>query len=92
MPKYVKKALDIHQHTKPKRPQYAPHRWTVSTYGKRLQMAPYKDDSELLGKEATKRIHYIVQTMLYYSWSVDPNMLRVIKEILRVQLKPTRDT
>ena len=67
MIEYVKKALDRLQHTKPKIPQYAPHRWTVSTYGKILQMALYPDDRELIDKNSTKRIQYIVGTMLYYA-------------------------
>ena len=85
MPEYVKKALDRLQHPKPKIPQYAPHLWTVPTYGKRLQMAPDPDDIEFIDKKATKRIQSIVETMLYYAWSVDPNILRSINEISRVQ-------
>ena len=40
MPEYVKKALDRLQHPQPKIPQYSPHRWSVTAYGKRLHMAP----------------------------------------------------
>ena len=92
MPDYVRKALDRLQHPKPKTPQYAPHRWSVPAYGKRLQMAPYPDKSKLLYKNATKRIQSIVGTMLYYARSVYPTMLQAINEISRVQSRPTRDT
>ena len=42
MPEHVKKALDILQYLKTKRPQYTPHCCTVPTYGKILQMEPVK--------------------------------------------------
>ena len=59
----------------PKRPQYASHHWTVPAHGKRLQMAPDPDESNLLDNKGTKRIKYIVGTILYYDQSVDPKML-----------------
>ena len=92
MPDYVRKTLDRLQYTKPKRPQYEPHRWSVPAYGKIPQMAPDSDESNILDKEATKRTQYIVGTMIYYARSLDPTMLREISEILRVQSQPTRDT
>ena len=85
MPEYVKKLLDRLQHPKLTRPRYIPHLWTVPAYVNSLQMAPYPDDSNLLEKKATKRIYYIVVTILYYARSVDPTVLRAINEISRVQ-------
>ena len=82
MPKYVKKALDRLQHPKPKISQYDPHRWTVPTYGKRLQMAPYPDNSEILDYKATNKIKSIVGNMIYYDLSVDPTMLQAFIEML----------
>ena len=55
MPDYVRKALDRLQHPKPKTPQYAPHRWSVPAYGKRLQMATYPDERDLLDKEGHQK-------------------------------------
>ena len=55
-------------------------------------MAPDLDNSDLLDKNSTKIIHSIVGTIFYYARSVDKKMLRAIKEILRVQPQPTRDT
>ena len=92
IPEHVKKALDRLQHPRPNRPQYDPHRWTVPSYGKRLQMAPYLDDSELLENKSTKRIQSVVGTMIYYSRSSDPTILQANNEISRSQSKPTRDT
>ena len=92
MPDYVRKSMDRFQHPKLKRPQYAPHCWSVPAYGKRPQMVLDPDKSYLLEKNATKRIRSILGTMIYYAWSVDKTMLRAINEILRVQSRPTRDT
>ena len=55
MPYYVKKALDRLQHTKPKRPQYAPHSWTVPTYVKRLEMAPDPNNSNIIDKKSHRK-------------------------------------
>jgi hypothetical protein len=37
MPGYIKDALHKFQHPLPKRPQYAPHNWTVPAYGPGLR-------------------------------------------------------
>ena len=80
------------QHPKPKRSQYAPHFCSVPANGKRLQMAPYPDESNLLGKKATKRIQSIVGTVMHYEWSLDPTILQAMNGIFRVQSRPTQDT
>ena len=54
-------------------------------------MATDPDEIDILDKKATNRIHSIVGTMLYYSWLVDPTMLRAINEISQVQSRPTRE-
>ena len=82
MLEYARKSLDRLQHPNPERPQYAPHRWSVPAYGKRLQMAPYPDEKNILDKKSTNRIQSIVGTMLYYARSVDPTMLQAINGIL----------
>ena len=73
--------MDRLQHPKPKRPQYASHLWTVPDYLKRLQMAPYPYDSNILDNKPTKIIQTIVGTMIYYAWLVDPTMLQANNEI-----------
>jgi hypothetical protein len=37
---YIKDAFLKYQHPMTKRPQYAPHNWTVPAYGQRTQVAP----------------------------------------------------
>ena len=88
----MKNPLDRIQHLNPKRPQYATRTWSVSDYEKILQMVPNPDESDIIDRKATTIIQYIVGTMLYYAQLVDPNMLRAIDEILRVQSRPTQDT
>ena len=56
MPEYVQKDLDGIQHPKLKILQYYPHFWTVRAYGKRLQMAPDLDKSNIISKKGTKII------------------------------------
>ena len=92
MPDYVSKAMDWLQYPKPKRPQYAPYRWSVPAYGKRLYMALDKDKRDLLDKKATKIIQSIVGNMLDYSKSVNPTMLQAINENFLVQSRPIWDT
>ena len=55
-------------------------------------MTPYTYENYHIDKNSTKRIHYIVGTMLYYAQSVDPIMLQAINENLRVQSRSTRKT
>jgi hypothetical protein len=43
MPGYTKDARHKFQHPVPKRPQYAPHNWTVPAYGQHIQYAPLPD-------------------------------------------------
>ena len=84
--------IDRIQRPKPKIPQYALHLWTIIAYVKRLQIAPYPHESNILDKKVTKRIQFIVVTVLYYACSVDPTILQAINELSRVQSKPTNDT
>ena len=84
MPDYVRKALGRLQRPKPKRPEYAPHCWSVPAYGKMLQIAPDLDERHLIDKKAGNIVQFIVRTMLYYARLLYPTMLRAINEILRV--------
>ena len=82
MPDNLRKALDRIQRLNPKRPQYTPHCWSVSAYGKRLQMELDSYESKVLEKKSTKIIQLILENMRYYARSVDPTMLRATNEIL----------
>jgi hypothetical protein len=53
MPGYIKDALHEFQHPLPKRPQYAPHNWTVPAFGQRIQYAPPPD----MAPPATNELH-----------------------------------
>ena len=92
MPKYIPKDMIRLNHPAPKKPKYTPHRWTDPAYGKRLQMAPDPDSSELLDQQDTMFIQTVVVIFLYYAWALDPTMLRALNEISRVQDRPTKDT
>ena len=69
MPDYERKALDMLQHPKPKIPQYASHLWSVPAHGKRFQMAPDIDESDILGKKGHQ------ENTVYYD---DHALLRTI--------------
>ena len=92
MPEYTPKALTRLNHHAPKKPQYAPHRWTAPAYGQRLQMAPDPDSSELLDQKVIKFIQTLVSIFLYYARALNPTMLRALNEISRIQARPTKDT
>ena len=92
MPEYIPKALTRLNHTAPKKPQYSPHRWTAPAYGKRLQMAPDPNSSELLDQNGIKFIQTVVGIFIYYERALDPTMLRALNEISCIQARPTKDT
>ena len=87
MPEYIPKALNRLNHPAPKKPQYAPHRWTAPAYGQRLQMAPDPDFSELLDHQGTKFIQTVVGNFLYYARALRPTMICALNEISRVQAR-----
>ena len=80
MPEYIPKALTRLNHPTPKKPQYAPHRWTAPAYGQRLQMAPDPDSSEFLDQKVIKFIQTVVGIFLYYAGALDPTMLCAFNE------------
>jgi hypothetical protein len=75
MPGYIQDALHKFQHPMPKRPQYAPHNWTVPAYGQHIQYTPLPDakppatSAEMTGAQA------IVGKLLYNARAVDPTLL-----------------
>ena len=88
MPGYVKKALHRFQHPAPKKPQYAPHRWTAPAYGKKVQFA-HTDESPKLDKTGTKRVQSVSGTFLYYGRAMDPTLLVALSDISSNQTSPT---
>jgi hypothetical protein len=75
MPGYIKDALHKFQHPLPKRPQYAPHTWTVPSYGQRIQYAPLPDATAPATSEEIRRAQAVVGTLLYNARAVDPTLL-----------------
>ena len=91
MPLYIPRALKRFNHPHPKRPQYAPHKWTKPVYGSKVQYAP-TDDTPLLGPNDTQLVQSINGTMLFYGRAVEPTILPACNEISTQQAKPTKTT
>jgi len=92
MPGYVPKTLHTFQHPTPKRPQFAPHKWTEPAYGQRIQYARNLEDLPLLDRARAIKVQSINGTFLYYARAVDPTMLVALNEISQQQSKPTAAT
>jgi hypothetical protein len=75
MPRYTKDALHKFQHPLPKRPQYAPHNWTVPAYGQRIQYAPLPDAVPPTTVEEITHVQAVVGTLLYNMRTLDPTLL-----------------
>jgi hypothetical protein len=75
VPGHIKDALHKFQHPLPKRPQYAPHNWTVPAYGQRIQYEPLPDASPPVTSEEITRAQAVVGTLLYNARAVDPTLL-----------------
>jgi hypothetical protein len=72
MPGYIKDALHKFQHPLPKRPEYAPHNWTVPAYGQHIQYAPLPDSAI---PATAEEITAIVGTLLYNVCALYPTLL-----------------
>jgi hypothetical protein len=75
MPGYIKDALHKFQPPLPKRPQYAPHNWTVPAYGQRVQYAPPPDTAPPATAAEITRAQAVVGTLLYNARAVDPTLI-----------------
>lgn len=92
VPGYIEKVLHKFQHSKPTKPQYAPHTWTAPVYGKSTQHAKGPDTPPLLDEAGKKYVQSVVGSMLYYSRAVDPTMLPALNEIATSQAHPYETT
>ena len=92
MPNYVNKKLHKFRHTKPHRPQYAPHKWPKPAYGRKLQYAPPPDTTDYLNKNCITCIQSINGSFLYYGRAIDPTILTALNNIATQQAKPTVTT
>ena len=91
MPGYVRKQLDRYQHPKPSTAQYAPHCWSVPSYGK-IPDKVVIDKSTPLDKINTKLVQSISGAFLYYGRAVDPTILPALTDIASSQSSPTEHT
>ena len=91
MPGYVQKQLERYQHPKPATAQYAPHRWSVPSYGKTSQQVEL-DNSIHLDKKQSKKVQSISGAFLYYGRAVDPTILPALSSISSTQSNPTENT
>ena len=91
MPGYVMKQLHRYQHPKPIRPQFAPHQWSVPSYGKQPQLV-HIDKTKPLDKQQTKLVQSISGAFLYYGRAVDPTILPALTDIASAQSQPTEHT
>jgi hypothetical protein len=88
---YIKDALHKFQHPMPKRPQYAPHNWTVPAYDQHIQYAPHPDAIPPATSAEIARAQAIVGTLLYNTRALDPTLL-VPLSALASQLSTTTTT
>lgn len=59
------------EHPVRKKAQHSPHRWVPKTYGQKFNLAPSEDTSEILSSKATRHIHRIFESFLYYVQTID---------------------
>ena len=91
MPGYVQKNLERYQHPKPLKAQYAPHQWSLPSFGKTSQHVNI-DTSNVLDKKGTKQVQSISGAFLYYGRAVDPTILPALSSIASTQANPTINT
>jgi hypothetical protein len=75
MPGYIKDVMYKYQYPMPKRPQYAPHNWTVMAYGQHIQYAQLPDAPPPETPQYITGAQGSVGTLLCNARSVDPNIL-----------------
>jgi hypothetical protein len=92
MPNYIPAMLHKFQHMKPTKHQGAPHMWTTTTYGAKVQYATKEDDSPILSAPKITGIQQRVGTLLYYAVSVHPFMLAALGTIASSQATATQLT
>ena len=91
IPGYVAKQLNRFQHPKPQKAQYAPHRWSLPSYGQSPKAVEI-DKSNKLNAKQTNEIQSISGSFLYYGRAVDPTILPALTDIASMQSKPTENT
>jgi hypothetical protein len=91
MPGYIKYTLNKYQHPMPKRPQYAPHNWTVPAYDQRIQYDALTDASPPATSQEITCAQAIVDMLLYNARIVDRTLLVTLSTLasqLSVDIPP----
>jgi len=89
---YIADVLLKYGHTKPDKPQHAPHKHREIVYGAKTQLIPDADTSEPLDVAGIKRIQGIVGSLLYYARAVDNKLLVALSALSSQQAKATANT
>jgi hypothetical protein len=89
---YIGKALNSYLVKRPKRPQHAPHAWTVPSYGSKVQLTPPADNSEPLDACGLTRIQQIIGTLLFHGRAIDSTLLVALRTLSTAQSKETAAT
>ena len=92
MPKYIKLALHKLQHPTPLKPQDAPHRWNIPTYGAATQYADPEDNLAPLPLEGITMVRKIVGTFIYYALEMDSTMLVALSDLAATQSRAIEQT
>jgi hypothetical protein len=75
----------------PKNPQHTPSRYVMPVYGAKTQYATQDETPSLTAKQCLN-IHKVIESVLYYSRAVDPNVLIPLNDISTEQKKTTEKT
>ena len=89
---YIADVLLKYNHTRPTKPQHAPHACRTITYGAREQLLPDKDTSPPLSAAGIKRIQAIIGSLLYYARAVDNKLLATLSSLSAQQAQATENT
>ena len=92
MNNYINDMLLKYQHTRPKKPQHAPHAHRAIVYGAKEQLVPDDDLSPPLNEAGVKRIQGIIGSLLYYARACDNKLLATLSTISAQQAKATENT
>ena len=92
MPSYISNLVKKMQHSPPRKPQHAPHKWIAKRYGRHPQLAPLEDITPTLPLEGIKFIQKVVGSLLYYGRAIDNTILPAVNELSITQAKPTEKT
>ena len=90
MPHYVPTKVKEFDHTKPSKPQHAPHKATPRFSNSQIPVPV--DDSPQLSKERKKRTQQIGVSSLYYGQAINLTITKTLNSSATQQSAPTENT